>query len=154
MFPIVRKPNALSDIAQCKVENLELHRSFCKEMVLPTSNAGRRLLTMKKWIFGGLAYFIGLSSCMAAGEPWSSPHGTYTPSHLWSVPQHALNPYGDGLPQPLEPNQRFSTPLHAHESKSDPKGRSRERAYTPAPSKNGSDSENVTPSCNRTDSEQ
>ena len=93
---------------------------------------------MKQFTFGGLLSFIGLSSCLAAGEPWSSPHGTYTPSHLWSAPAKTLNPYGEGLPQPFEPNQKSFTPLHIYESKSDPKERSKER-------------ERVMPSCNRTD---
>ena len=92
---------------------------------------------MKQFIFGSLLSFIALSSCFAAGEPWSSPHGTYTPSHLWSAPANTLNPYGEGLPQPFEPNQKSFKSLHTHESKSDPKERSKER-------------EKVTPFCHRT----
>jgi hypothetical protein len=32
----------------------------------------------------------------ATAQQWSSPHGTYTPPHLWSVPGH--NPYSDDFP--------------------------------------------------------
>lgn len=44
----------------------------------------------------------------ATAQQWSSPHGTYTPAHLWSVPGH--NPYGDDWPAKGIPNVKRSEP--------------------------------------------
>lgn len=44
----------------------------------------------------------------ATAQQWSSPHGTYTPAHLWSVPGH--NPYSDDLPAKDIPHVKRSEP--------------------------------------------
>ena len=100
---------------------------------------------MKKWLFGGIAYFISLCSCMAAGEPWSSAHGIYTPSHLWFAPANALNPYGDGLPT----EQRRSMPEEGLETKPESKQPTNDRSTMSFPSTSAPKSESVNPSCTR-----